>query len=97
MDTTQRFEGRTLMVTGGAGNIGLETARRLAREGARVALVDVAEEKLEQAAADLRAEGGEVRISASVTVVTNRPAGVEITRKSTTRRAAKNVWMMLTE
>lgn len=61
MDTTQRFEGRTLMVTGGAGNIGLETARRLAREGARVALVDVAEEKLEQAAADLRAEGGEVR------------------------------------
>jgi NAD(P)-dependent dehydrogenase (short-subunit alcohol dehydrogenase family) len=61
VDGQKRFDGRTLMVTGGAGNIGLETARRLAREGARVALVDVAEEKLEQAAEELRGEGAEVR------------------------------------
>ena len=32
----RRFEGRAAIVTGGSSGIGLETARRLAREGARV-------------------------------------------------------------
>jgi NAD(P)-dependent dehydrogenase (short-subunit alcohol dehydrogenase family) len=35
-----RFEGLTAVVTGGAGQIGGATARRLAREGARVLVVD---------------------------------------------------------
>lgn len=35
-----RFAGRSAFVTGGASGIGAETARRLAQEGARVALAD---------------------------------------------------------
>ena len=37
----RRFEQRCALVTGGLGGIGLATARRLAAEGARVALVDL--------------------------------------------------------
>jgi meso-butanediol dehydrogenase/(S,S)-butanediol dehydrogenase/diacetyl reductase len=37
----QRFEGKVAVVTGGASGIGAATARRLAREGAAVVVVDV--------------------------------------------------------
>ena len=43
-----RFAGKVAIVTGGAGNIGAATARRLAAEGARVTVADVS---LERAAA----------------------------------------------
>jgi NAD(P)-dependent dehydrogenase (short-subunit alcohol dehydrogenase family) len=55
-----RFAGRRALVTGGAAGIGLATARALAAEGARVALLDVDAARLEAAAADLRASGAEM-------------------------------------
>lgn len=47
---------RQALVTGAASGIGLEVARRLAREGAAVALLDVQRERLEAAAAEIGAQ-----------------------------------------
>jgi len=47
------FEGKTAIVTGAARGIGLEIARQLAARGARVVLVDVLEEDLAKASAEL--------------------------------------------
>jgi len=62
--TIHRFEGRRFIVTGAADGIGLATARRLLGEGARVAMVDLALDKAEAAAAELgdsaRAFGADV-------------------------------------
>jgi NAD(P)-dependent dehydrogenase (short-subunit alcohol dehydrogenase family) len=37
----RRFDGRVAVITGGAGGIGLATARRLAEEGAKIVIADV--------------------------------------------------------
>jgi len=44
-----RFDGKVVMVTGAATGLGLATAQRLVREGARVTLVDLNAEALEAA------------------------------------------------
>ncbi|HEX4789388.1 MAG TPA: 3-oxoacyl-ACP reductase [Actinospica sp.] len=59
----ERYTGRTAVVTGGAGGIGLATARRLAAEGAKVVIADL-EAKAGQAAAD---EVGGLFVAADVT------------------------------
>lgn len=74
MEVPRRFTGKTLMVTGAAGNIGSITAARLAQEGAGVALVDMDDEGLQEAA--LRVGGEEVTVRSYVCDVTN-PASVE--------------------
>ncbi|OUJ13799.1 SDR family NAD(P)-dependent oxidoreductase [Acetobacter sp. DsW_063] len=45
----RRFSGRTALITGAGGNIGLATALRLGQEGAALALVDISGEKLSEA------------------------------------------------
>ncbi len=54
------FSGKVAIVTGSARGIGLETATLLARAGASVVLADLPGSALDEAAAQVRAEGGEV-------------------------------------
>ena len=48
-----RFEGRTIIVTGAGGGIGWATAARIVREGGRVIAVDIAEDRINELAAEL--------------------------------------------
>jgi NAD(P)-dependent dehydrogenase (short-subunit alcohol dehydrogenase family) len=49
------FGGKTILITGGAGDIGRATARRFATDGAGVVLLDVNETKTKDVAAELQA------------------------------------------
>ena len=53
----KRHESKTMVVTGAAGAIGFATSEILAREGARVMLVDIAADRLELATDRLRTAG----------------------------------------
>ncbi len=55
----KRFIDKVVIITGGASGLGLAAAHRLAEEGARVVLVDLKEDSLTKAAAELP-EGTEV-------------------------------------
>ena len=54
------FRGRSVLLTGGSRGLGLVLARKLAAEGARIAICARDQEELERAEAELRALGGEV-------------------------------------
>ena len=63
-----RFSGKVAVVTGAASGIGLAISQRLATEGARVVLVDLAGTAVEQAAASLIASGAQaLAVAADVT------------------------------
>nr|WP_216294624.1 D-threitol dehydrogenase [Delftia acidovorans]MCA1069780.1 D-threitol dehydrogenase [Delftia acidovorans] len=73
-DSLERdFDGRTALVTGGAGGIGLAIARQLAEGGARVVLLDLERQALDVAAASL----AEPRHHLALAVDVTRPEGVE--------------------
>ncbi|KQP49969.1 2-hydroxycyclohexanecarboxyl-CoA dehydrogenase [Pseudorhodoferax sp. Leaf274] len=56
-----RFEGRTVVVTGGGGGIGGASCRRFASEGAQVAVFDRNAEAADKVAAQIRGSGGQAR------------------------------------
>lgn len=68
------LEGRVMVVTGGAQGIGEACVRRLAADGARVAIWDLAAEAGEALAAGLREGGADVRYQACNVA---RPADVQ--------------------
>ena len=55
----QRFNGKTVVVTGGVGGIGGATSRRFAGEGAKVAVLDLNLQAAEAVVAQIRAAGGQ--------------------------------------
>ena len=57
----QRFQSKTVVVTGGGGGIGGATCRRFAREGAKVAVYDMNLEAAEKVASGIREEGGQAQ------------------------------------
>ncbi len=68
------LDGKAAVVTGSGPNIGVEIARALAREGARVVCVDFLDDRAEQAALSVRELGGDaVGVSADI----SSPEGVE--------------------
>lgn len=63
-----RLEGKTALITGGAGVIGLAAARRFLAEGARgISLVDVDRGRLDEAVAELDAGDRVIGVTADVT------------------------------
>ncbi|MCD0443904.1 SDR family NAD(P)-dependent oxidoreductase [Glycomyces sp. A-F 0318] len=66
------LHGKTVLVTGSTGGIGKETARGLARLGARVVLVGRDADRARAAAAELRTDTGNDEISALTADVTRR-------------------------
>lgn len=76
-----RLEGKTTLITGAASGMGATAARLFGAEGARVAVVDVAEEG-ESVAASIVADGGEaVFLRADVTDAGEVEAAVRATRE----------------
>jgi 2-hydroxycyclohexanecarboxyl-CoA dehydrogenase len=76
----QRFEGKTVVVTGGGGGIGGATCSRFAREGAKVAIYDLNPEAAEKVAAQIQGEGGEaMALRCDITDRASVDAAVEAT------------------
>ena len=65
-----RFEGKTIVVTGGGGGIGGATCRRFAGEGARVAVFDINPDAARAVADAIVASGG--RATAFTCDITDR-------------------------
>jgi meso-butanediol dehydrogenase / (S,S)-butanediol dehydrogenase / diacetyl reductase len=72
--------GRKAVVTGAASGIGLEIARRLVSEGARVALLDVNRERLDAAAKDL----GDAALAIAVDVRSHSEVAAAMSQASAT-------------
>jgi rhamnulose-1-phosphate aldolase/alcohol dehydrogenase len=74
MPKPKALAGRVALITGGAGGIGLATARRLMDEGACVVLCDIDREALNTAESDLRKMYGADVVTSSLMDVTREDA-----------------------
>ena len=68
------FSGHTVLITGAAGGMGLETARAFAAHGAHVVLADIDAASVESAAAAIRRAGG---AASAVALDVGDPASIE--------------------
>jgi 3-hydroxybutyrate dehydrogenase len=72
-----KLSGKSALVTGAASGIGLEIARSMAREGAAVAIADVASDAAKSAASEIEADGARaIAIAMDVTNEAQVEAGV---------------------
>ncbi|MDM0112352.1 2-hydroxycyclohexanecarboxyl-CoA dehydrogenase [Variovorax sp. J22R133] len=79
----QRFESKTVVVTGGGGGIGGATCRRFAGEGAKVAVYDMNLEAAEKVASGIRDAGGQAQaFCCDITDRTSVDKAVEATQQS---------------
>jgi 3alpha(or 20beta)-hydroxysteroid dehydrogenase len=63
----QRLNGKAAVITGGAGGIGKETAKQFLNEGAKVVIVDLFQESLDEAKAELDSLGEVIAVQGDVT------------------------------
>jgi NAD(P)-dependent dehydrogenase (short-subunit alcohol dehydrogenase family) len=72
------LEGKSALITGGGGGIGRTTALAFAREGARVAVADIAVDAARETVAQVNAAGGQaVSLPGEVTRDTDVRAMIE--------------------
>jgi rhamnulose-1-phosphate aldolase/alcohol dehydrogenase len=76
------LEGRVALVTGGAGGIGLATARRLLGEGACVVICDIDKTALREAEAALAKSHGRDRVAAFPVDVTDEQTVISLFREA---------------
>ena len=77
----KRFEGKVALITGGASGLGLEVARQLAGEGARVVLADWDKAALDTARGAMASDGADVRsLRGDVSDERTAKAAVELAR-----------------
>ena len=73
-----KMQDKIAVVTGAASGIGLATAGAFAKSGAHVVLADIAEDKGEQAAEDIRSHGGSAKF---IPMDVTDPASIEAFRE----------------
>ncbi len=93
MADMRRYEGRTTLVTGGGSGIGEACCLRLASEGARVAVLDIAGENAERVAYQIHADGGDaiaIRVDVSDAAAVERAVAKAVEALGPLRLAVNN-------